>query len=211
MAAIPSPMNELAGGIASLATSVATIENNYLDSDNEQASLGAGMLQAEDDVDALQAAVALIETNYTGGANEQANVGAACLALEARIHTMTKAFTYEDVAAIGGGASGSIDFASNLPVGAIPVGCGVNVTAVFDNINDTASMTIAVGVKSGDTDGYMVAAAADTVCKIGTPGVLLGGLNVGTVTPSILVDPDVACNTITKGSATAYLTYILAY
>jgi len=187
------------------------VESRYTGNCGEQASVGAGLVQAETDVDALQTAVALIETNYTDGANEQANVGAACLALEARIHTMSKAFTYTDVAALGGGASGSIDFASNLPVGAIPVGCGVNVTAAFDNVGDTASMTIAVGVKSGDTDGYMVAAAADTVCKIGTPGVLLGGLNVGTVTPSILVDPDVACNTITKGSATAYLTYILAY
>jgi hypothetical protein len=204
-------MNPGAGAIANLASALTTVETNYTGGANEQANLGAGLLQAEGDINALQTAAALIESNYTGGDNEQATVGAACLALEARIHTMTKAFSFTDVAALGGVASGSIDFAANLPNGAIPVGAGISVTAVFDNVGNTASMTSAIGVKSGDTDGYMVAGSCDAVAKIGSPGVLLGGLCVGTVTPSILVDPDVNCDTITKGTAVAYVTYILAF
>jgi len=165
----------------------------------------------------LAAAVTAVETHYTGAGGAQANVGAGLVAAEtaitavnARIKTVSKAFGFADVAALGAVANGNIDFAAALPAGAIVIGCGVDVTAVFDNVGNSASCTIAVGIKSGTGAEFMTAGAADTVCKIGTAGVLNGGL-VGAVTPTILVTPTVNCNTITKGTAVAYITYVLAY
>jgi hypothetical protein len=189
MGQIPSPANPGAGAIAQLAAAVTAIESHYTGAGGETANVGAGLVQAETDINALQVA----------------NTATA-----ARIKTVSKSFSFTDVAALGAVASGSIDFAAALPAGAMVIAAGVDVTAVFDNVGNTASCTIALGVSGGDTDGFMVAGNADTVCKLGTAGVLNGGL-VGAVTPSILVDPDVACNTITKGTAVAYVTYILAY
>ena len=51
----------------------------------------------------------------------------------------------------------------------------------------------------------------DAVAKVGSPGGVGLGTLVGAVTPSILVDPDVLCNTITKGAAVAYVIYVLAF
>jgi len=189
MGQIPSPANPGAGAIAQLAAAVTAIEANYTGAGGELATVGAGLAQAETDIDALQA---------------------ADVTTAARIKTVSKSFSFTDVAALGAVASGSIDFDAALPAGAIVVGAGVDVTAVFDNVGNSASVTIALGVKDGDTDGFMVAGAADTINKLGTAGVLNGGL-VGAVTPSILVDPSVNCDTITKGTAVAYVTYILAY
>lgn len=182
MGQIPSPSNPGSGAVAQLAAAVAAVQSDYTAHGGEQATVGAGLVQAEADINALQAKIVVV----------------------------SKAFAAADVAALGAVASGSIDFAAALPAGAMIIAAGVNVTAAFDNAGDTASVTIALGVSGGDTDGFMVAGAADTVCKLGTAGVLNGGL-VGAVTPSILVDPDVNCNTITKGAAVAYVAYILAF
>ena len=189
MSQIPSPANPGGAAVSALGTSIALVESHYTGAGGAQANVGAGLVAAETAITALQA---------------------ADTATAARIKTVSKAFGFADVAALGAVASGSIDFAAALPAGAIVIGAGVNVTAVFDNVGNTASMTVALGVSGGDTDGFMVAGNADTVTKLGTAGVLNGGL-VGAVTPSILVDPDVNCDTITKGAAVAYISYILAF
>jgi hypothetical protein len=188
-------MNELAAGTAALGTAIAAVESRYTGNGGEKASVGAGLLQAETDIDALQAQDTIDEAVDT--------------AINARIKTVSKSFSFTDVAALGANPNGVIDFAAALPANAIVIGAGVDVTAVFDNVGNTASMTIALGITGVDPDGFMVAGNADTVCKLGTAGALNGGL-VGAVLPSILVDPDVNCNTITKGTAVAYISYIVA-
>jgi hypothetical protein len=129
----------------------------------------------------------------------------------AAVVTVSKAFTYATVAALGAVASGSIDFDAALPAGAMVIAAGINVTAIFDNVTDTASATADLGIASGDTDAFVDGASLDAVAKVGSPAGVAMGTLVGAVTPSILVDPDVNCDTITKGSAVAYVSYILAF
>lgn len=183
MGQIPSPANPGAGAVAQLAAAVTTIEANYTGAGGAEATVGAGLVQAETDITALQGVKNAV---------------------------VSKAFGFAEVAALGAVASGSIDFDEDLPAGAVVLGAGVNVTAAFDNAGDSASCTIALGVKSGDTDGFVTAGNANGATKLGTAGALLGGL-VGAVRPSILVDPDVNCDTITKGAAVAYVIYTLAF
>jgi len=64
MGSIPSPSNPGAGAVEQLASAIVTVETNYTGGANEQANLGAAMLQAEADVDALQA---LVGTDDSGG------------------------------------------------------------------------------------------------------------------------------------------------
>lgn len=122
-----------------------------------------------------------------------------------------KSFDYTDVAALGAVASGSIDFDAALPAGAVVVGGGINVTAIFDNAGDTASVVADLGIASGDTDAFCDGMSLDAVAKVGSPAGVGMGTLVGAVTPSILVDPDVNCDTITKGAAVAYVLYVEAF
>jgi hypothetical protein len=121
----------------------------------------------------------------------------------------TKAFGHAEVAALGEVASGSIDFDAALPANAVVLGAGINVTAIFDNAGDSATVTADLGISGGDTDAFCDGLSLNAVAEVGSPaGVAVGAL-VGAVTPSILVAPDVDCDTITKGAAVAYVIYAL--
>ncbi len=105
----------------------------------------------------------------------------------------------------------TVDFDEALPAGAVVVGSGANVTAIFDNVGDTASLTFDLGIKSGDTDAFVDGGSLNAVAKVCTPnGVTPSGL-VGAITPSIIVDSSVNLNTLTKGAATFYVLYALAF
>jgi len=107
-----------------------------------------------DAAEAVYTAVDLVESHYTGAGGAQPNVGAGLVALEAsianlqgagvataaRIATVSKAFSYADVARLGSpfnapdnesgtgpyAVLGSIDFDAPLPAGAIVIGAGVD-------------------------------------------------------------------------------------
>lgn len=105
----------------------------------------------------------------------------------------------------------TVDFDAALPAGAVVLGAGANVTAIFDNVGDTASLTFDLGIKSGDTDGFIDGGSLDAVAKVSVPrGVALPGL-VGAITPSIIIDSSVNLNTLTKGAAVFYVLYALAF
>jgi len=124
---------------------------------------------------------------------------------------VSKAFGFADVAALGAVASGSIDFDDALPAGAVVIGAGVNVTALFDNVGNTASVSADLGIAGGDTDAFCDGVSLDAVASVGSPAGIGMGTLVGAVTPSVLVDPDVDCDEITKGAAVAYVIYTLAF
>lgn len=125
------------------------------------------------------------------------------------VHVALKEFTYSDLQEAD--MSIDVDFDAALPAGAVVIGAGLNVTAVFDNAGNTASAVADIGIKSGDRDAFIDGAALDAVAKVGSPhGVGMGTL-VGAITPSILVVPDVNGNTLTKGAAVAYVLYVLAF
>lgn len=105
----------------------------------------------------------------------------------------------------------TFDFAAALPANAMVVGAGANVTAIFDNVGDTASLTFDLGIKSGDTDGFIDGGSLDAVAKVSVPrGVAIPGL-VGAITPSVIIDSSVNLNTLTKGAATFYVAYVAAF
>lgn len=125
------------------------------------------------------------------------------------VYVASKAFTYADLT--DADMQQSIDFAAALPAGAVVLGSGVNVTAIFDNAGDSASLTFDLGIKSGDTDCFIDGGSLNAVAKVSTPaGVSPTGL-VGAITPSIIVDSSVNLDTLTKGSAVAYVLYALAF
>lgn len=124
---------------------------------------------------------------------------------DVEIHVVSKAFGFADLQE----ADQSIDvaFASALPAGAVVIGAGINVTAVFDNVGDTASVTADLG-HSGDVDAFCDGMSLDAIAKVGSPGGVAIGTLVGAVTPSVRVMPDVNGNTLTKGAAVAYVAYV---
>lgn len=151
-------------------------------------------------------------TPYATASGAEASMAASVVASEnARIVTVTKAIGFADVVALGAVASGSIDFDDALPAGAVVVGGGINVTAAFDNVGDSASVTADLGIASGDTDAFCDGMSLDAIAKVGSPAGVGMGTLVGAVTPSVLVDPDVDCDTLTKGAAVAYVLYTLAF
>ncbi len=82
------------------------------------------------------------------------------------------------------------------------------VSAAFDNVGDTASLTFDLGIKSGDTDAFIDGGSLNAAASVRTPlGVVTGGY-VGAITPSVIVDADVNLNTLTKGAATFYIYYL---
>lgn len=106
-------------------------------------------------------------------------------------------------------AQQDLPFASALPAGALVIGTGVNVTAVFDNAGDAASCTFDLGVTGGDTDCFIDGGSLNAVAKVCTPaGVTPVGL-FGAITPGVRVDGDVNLDTLTKGAAVAYVAYIV--
>ena len=58
-----------------------------------------------------------------------------------RVKVASLAFGFAQVAAIGAVTDGAIDFAAALPVGAVRLGGYADVTAVFDNAGNTASLS----------------------------------------------------------------------
>lgn len=104
-----------------------------------------------------------------------------------------------------------VDFDAALPAGALVIGGGANVTAVFDNVGDTANLTFDLGFKTGDTDGIVDGGSLDAVAKVSIPrGVAVPGMP-GALTPSIIFDSSVNLNTLTKGAATFYVSYVLLF
>lgn len=138
------------------------------------------------------------EINTALAATSGANIGLATLAIG---HAdLTDADTQQ-----------TIDFASALPAGALVLGAGANVTAIFDNAGDTANITFDLGIKSGDTDGFVDGGSLDAVAKVSVPrGVAIPGL-VGGITPSVIVDGSVNLDTLTKGAAVFYVAYLIAF
>lgn len=126
-----------------------------------------------------------------------------------RIYFATKAFTYADLQEAD--MSIDVDFDAALPAGAMVIGAGLNVTAIFDNAGDTANVAADIGIKSGDRDAFVDGASLDAVAKVGSPAGDGMGTLVGAITPSVLVVPSVNGNTLTKGSAVAYVAYTLAF
>jgi hypothetical protein len=180
----------------------------------------------------------LVESNYTAHGGAHANVGAGLVALEAniaaligadgataaRIATVSKAFSFDDVAKLGSpfnapdnesgtgpyATLGSIDFDAPLPAGAIVIGAGVNVTAALKSIGNSYSCRLSLGVSGGDLDGFMPAGSAGTICKLGARGALTKSL-VGAITPSIRIEAQCDSGYINKGTAVAYVSYIRAF
>lgn len=118
----------------------------------------------------------------------------------------TKPVGFADLVALGAVLSGSIDFDAALPAGAMVLGYGVNVTAIFDNVGDTASGTFDLGISAGDTDVWVDGGSLDAVAKVSTP-TGTGASLVGAVTPAIAFAFDVNFDTLTKGALVAYIAY----
>jgi hypothetical protein len=126
-----------------------------------------------------------------------------------QVYVAKKAFTFADLQEAD--MSIDVDFAAALPDGAVVIGAGLNVIAAFDNVGNTASVVADIGIKSGDRDAFVDGAVLDAVAKVGSPAGVGMGTLVGAITPSVLVVPDVNGNTLTKGSAVAYVVYTLAF
>lgn len=125
-----------------------------------------------------------------------------------KTYIASKAFTFADLQE--GDQDIDVAFAAALPAGAVVVGAGINVTAAFDNVGDSASVNATLGY-AADKDGFRKTMALDAIAKVcGAVGDKMGGL-VGAVTPLINVIPDVNGNTLTKGTAVAYVLYQLAF
>jgi hypothetical protein len=123
--------------------------------------------------------------------------------------TVSKSVGYAAIS--DAGTTKTIDFDAALPAGACVVGAGANVTAIFDNAGDTASVTFDLGIKSGDTDGFVDGGSLNAVAKVGVPaGAALGAL-CGAITPSIIFDGSVNLDTLTKGAAVFYVSYVVMF
>lgn len=121
---------------------------------------------------------------------------------------VSKAITYADLTAAA--LTQTIAFDDALPLGAIVIGAGFSVGAVFDNAGDTASVSLDIG-HAGDADAFCVGLSLDATGAVGAPtGVALGAL-VGAVTPRLTVSGSVNLNTIAKGSGTAYVVALVAF
>jgi hypothetical protein len=153
--------------------------------------------------DATPAALA-----QTAAAGTSPNLSRADHVHASPIFIRSKAFTYADCQE----ADQDIDiaFAAALPAGAIVIGAGINVTAVFDNAGDTANVVADLG-HSGDKDAFCDGMSLDAIAKVGAVSGQAMGTLVGAVTPSINVLPSVNGNTLTKGTAVAYVLYTLAF
>jgi hypothetical protein len=192
----------------------------YADGSGAEASAVAGLLQAEDDIVALKAAVgapagtlADLETevgDYTGGGGAEADIATGVVALEATTPVIvSKAFGFADLAEADQDID--VDFDAALPAGAVVIGAGINVTAAFDNVGDTASVEADLGIKSGDRDAFCDGMSLDAIAKVGAISGAAMGTLVGAITPSVNVKPDVNGDTLTKGAAVAYVIYVLAF
>jgi hypothetical protein len=125
------------------------------------------------------------------------------------VQIASKAVGFADASAAG--TTKTIDFAAALPAGAMVLGAGANVTAVFDNVGDTADVTFDLGIKSGDTDAFVDAGELNAVAKVSIPrGTGVPAL-VGGITPSIIIDGSVNLDTLTKGAAVFYVAYVEAF
>jgi len=128
-----------------------------------------------------------------------------------RVYTASKAIGFAEVAALGAVTDGSIDFDAALPAGAVRLATYLDVTAIFDNVGDTASLTADVGQSGGDTDGWIDGGSLNAVAKVASPVGVLPPNMEGGQTPSVLVHSDVNCDTITKGAMVAYVKYLKPY
>lgn len=123
------------------------------------------------------------------------------------VSVVTKSFDFDDLQEAD--MDIDVDFDAALPTGVnLILGGGCNVTAVFDNVGDTADVTFDLGISGGDRDAFCDGGSLDTVAVSGG----VSGAGVGTVvaniTPSVNVLPSVNGDTLTKGAAVAYLAYV---
>jgi hypothetical protein len=101
----------------------------------------------------------------------------------------------------------TFDFAAALPADAFVIGCWVEVTAtVTDGAAGTA--TCDVGIKDGNTDGFLD--AADLTTATGNINIPRGALATGMFggeTPTVIVDGSVDLDTMTTGNFTVHVLY----
>jgi hypothetical protein len=85
-------------------------------------------------------------------------------------------------------AQQTFDFAAALPAGAFVIGCWVEVTTEVDD-GAAGTATCDVGIKAGDTNGFLDAADLTTAAgNINIPrGALATGM-FGGLTPTVIVD-----------------------
>ena len=102
----------------------------------------------------------------------------------------------------------TINFAGALPANAYTLGGGIDVSAIFNNVTDDATLTADLGFAGDDAliNGGSLGAVAVVRTPVGTAPV---GLASG-LTPSVRVYCDKNLNTLTKGSLTAYVAYVIA-
>lgn len=100
------------------------------------------------------------------------------------------------------------DFAAALPATAIFMGSYANITEAFsDGMGSTT--TFDLGIKSGNTDGFIDGGSLDSIARVGTPrGVELAGTFFGGITPSVIVASDVNVDTLTTGEGIWFVFYI---
>ena len=125
------------------------------------------------------------------------------------IYIAKKAFTYADLQEADQDID--VDFDDALPDGAGVICGGIKCTAIFDNVGDTADVEADLGIKGGDRDAFCDGLSLDAVAIVGSPAGVGMGTLVGAITPSVNVKPSVNGNTLTKGTAVAYLLYVLAF
>lgn len=104
-------------------------------------------------------------------------------------------------------AQQAIDFAAALPATAFVLGGYANVTAIFDNVGDTASVTFDLGFSGGDTDALIDAGSLNAVARVSTPQGVFVPKFMGAITPSVIFDGSVNLDTLTKGAADFYVLY----
>lgn len=159
MGSIPTVMNPGAGAVASLASAITLVETNYTGGANEQANIGAGLLQAETDVDALQSADTALDTRV-----DALEVDAASTLCEVpiplgslRLSTGADIGTFVDNTTDGFTASSTECFGirwNNDTAARIVVQGSVDIPADAD---DTAAVVLhAKGFRVGAADAAMV-------------------------------------------------------
>jgi hypothetical protein len=105
----------------------------------------------------------------------------------------------------------AVDFDAALPAGALVLGGGANVTALFDNVGDTADVTFDLGFLTGDTDAVVDGGSLNAIAKVSIPRGAAVPILPGALTPSVIFDGSVNLDTLTKGAATFYIAYTLAF
>jgi len=173
-------------------------------------STGPSTVQADITARPTAAVLAAVGGAATVGSVGPSTVQADITALQALAHHTyaSRVIGFADIAALGAFVTGFIDFAAALPANAIVIGSYVNVTAIVDNVTDTATLTCDVGI-AGTINLLLDGVSLNGVAVLGAPlGTIPTGFK-GPITVRVTIDSDVNLNTITKGSFTVHVVYIV--